>query len=255
MKTETSLNLDERFPHLTRAPIAEAVIEVRAQASTSWEEEGVAKVITEAVPDYPNVQPLKVVRHELKVEAGHLPEQTVHDLGWRGLRCETEDKLQVVQFYRDSFVFSRLQPYENWDSFYAEAMRLWRIHRSIAQPEQVERLGLRFINRIRAPQGQSFELEDYLTVAPRAPEGIDYPFVSFLHQDSFQVPGYPYGVNVIKTVQEAEGTWLILDIDVFTTQPVEVDRVERSQNLREMRWLKNKFFFSSITEKAIEEMQ
>jgi len=255
MNSTIKLHLDEQFLHLTRAPIAEAIIEVRTQASTPWEEDAISKGIKQAVPDYPVIQPLNMLRHELKVEPGQKPEQSVHDLGWRGLRCETEDKLQVAQFYRDSFVFSRLQPYENWDSFYAEAMRLWRIHRSIAKPEQVDRLGLRFINRIRAPQGQSFELEDYLTVAPRTPEGIDYPFVSFLHQDSFQVPGHPYGVNVVKTVQEAEGTWLVLDIDVFTTQSIEADQLGDSPHLQEMRWLKNKFFFSSITEKAKEEMQ
>lgn len=254
MNPKADLSLHEQFPHLENAPIVEAVIEVRAQASTPWEEDSVSQKIKRAVPDYPNAHPLKAFRHELKVEAGQAPEQTVHDLGWRGLRCETEDKLQVVQFYRDSFVFSRLQPYENWDSFYAEAMRLWRIHQSIAKPEQVDRLGLRFINRIRVPQSK-FELDDYLTVAPQPPKGTGYPFVSFLHQDLFQVPGRPYRVNMIKTIQEAEGAWLILDIDVFTTQSLEVEQVEEPRYLREMRWLKNKFFFSSITEKAKEEMQ
>jgi len=209
MNSKTNLNLDEQFPHLDHAPIVEAVIEVRTQASIPWEEDSISEKVKQEVPDYPNVQPLKVMRHELKVEAGQKPEQTVRDLGWRGLRCETEDKLQVAQFYRDSFVFSRLQPYENWDKFCKEAMRLWQIHQSIAKPEQVDRLGLRFINRIRAPQSP-FELDDYLTVAPQTPAEIDYPFVSFLHQDSFQVPGHPYRVNVVKTVQEADGTWLIL---------------------------------------------
>jgi len=254
MNSKANLNLDEQFPHLEHAPIVEAIIEVRTQAGIPWEEDSVSAKIKQAVPDYPNVQPSKIVRHEFKVESGQKPEQTVHDLGWRGLRCETEDKLQVVQFYRDSFVFSRLQPYEDWNKFCDEALRLWRIHQSIAEPEQVDRLGLRFINRIRAPQSP-FELGGYLTVAPKTPDGIGYPFVSFLHQDAFQVPDHPYGVNVVKTVQESEGTWLILDIDVFTTQSVEAGRLEESRYLREMRWLKNKFFFSSITEKAKEEMQ
>lgn len=255
MNAKAALNLGETFPHLDHAPIVEAILEVRAQASTPWEESTIATIVQQKIPDYPNVQPVQTIRHELKMEAGQKPEQKVSDLGWRGLRCETEDKLQVAQFYRDSFVFSRLQPYEDWDAFCSEALRLWTFHRSMAKPEQVDRLGLRFINRIRVPQGKSFDLDDYLTAAPQPPAGIDFPFVSFLHQDSFMVPGHPYGVNMIKTVQEAGGIWLILDIDVFTTQPVQVEEVEQSDYLRNMRWLKNKFFFSSITEKAKEELK
>ncbi|MDQ6950426.1 MAG: TIGR04255 family protein [Mariprofundales bacterium] len=250
----TFLNLDEQFPHLIHAPIVEAIVEVRTQAGIPWEENPVSEKIKKELSDYPDVQSLKMMQHELKVTAGQRPEQAVRDLGWRGLRCETEDKLQVAQFYRDGFTFSRLQPYENWDIFCKEAMRLWRCHQSIAKPEQVDRLGIRFINRIRAPQ-HPIELDDYLTAAPQAPAAIDFPFVSFLHQDSFQIPEHPYRVDVVKTVQEMAGTWLILDIDVFTTQPIDANKLEDLPYLREMRWLKNKFFFSSITEKVKGEVQ
>jgi uncharacterized protein (TIGR04255 family) len=48
------------------------------------------------------------------------------------------------------------------------------------------------------------------------------------------------------------GTGLILDIDVFTTQGFDLDESILGRRLLEMRWLKNKVFFGSITGKALQ---
>lgn len=46
-------DLQERFPHLSRAPITEAVLEVRERAQVRWEKEEISRKIAEKVPDYP----------------------------------------------------------------------------------------------------------------------------------------------------------------------------------------------------------
>jgi uncharacterized protein (TIGR04255 family) len=81
-----------------------------------------------------------------------------------------------------------------------------------------------------------------------------------MHQDTLGVPGYSYAINVIQTVQippslESEGIALILDIDVFTLQAFNLGKDAIEQRLQEMRWLKNKVFFGSITKKALERFQ
>jgi hypothetical protein len=45
---------------------------------------------------------------------------------------------------------------------------------------------------------------------------------------------------------------LILDIDVFTTKPFEQRADAIDKRLAEMRWLKNKVFYSSLTKGALE---
>ena len=45
---------------------------------------------------------------------------------------------------------------------------------------------------------------------------------------------------------------LIVDNDVFRAQLLQLDQETLTQRLQEMRWLKNKLFFSSITELALE---
>ena len=49
---------------------------------------------------------------------------------------------------------------------------------------------------------------------------------------------------------------MILDIDVFTTTPpFEAQNAVMEQRIEEMRWLKNRVFYGSITPKALEEMR
>jgi uncharacterized protein (TIGR04255 family) len=255
------IDLTESFPLLARAPIVEAVIEIRARAETPWEERAITQSVKTRLKDYPGVLSGRAVQFKMEValpsaQAGPAApgKQSVDDMGWRGLRCESADKLHIAQFNRDGFVFSRLAPYESWDQFQQEGLRLWQLHRELAQPTEVERLGLRFINRIAVKQ-DGLRLEDYLEAPPKPPRGMDLPFAGFLHHDTLSIPGYSYGINFAQTVQPPQGPeagGLILDIDVFTTQPFNLDEDKLKRHLSEMRWLKNKVFFGSITQRVLE---
>ncbi|MGH8728205.1 MAG: TIGR04255 family protein [Burkholderiales bacterium] len=250
--------MSEEFPRLAHAPIVEAVIEIRASAEAPLEEAVILERLKSRLPDYPASRSQQSIQLEFKVEPGKTPEQTIHNLGWRGLRFESADRLHIAQFNRDLFSFSRLRPYDRWNQFSAEALRLWQIYSELAQPIVVQRLGLRFINRMAVPS--EGRLEDYMQVPPQTPRGLDIPFANFLHHDTVVVPGHPYAINVIKTVQLPqvpgnESAALILDIDAYTTQPFEQSEDVLKTRLAEMRWLKNKAFFGSITQQVLKDFQ
>jgi len=253
------INLSENFPHLPRAPIVEGVIDIRAHATMAFEEESVRNAVLLRLSGYSYLDSPRAFQHDLKIEGDKPPHQTIRDLGLKGLRFQSADTKQIVQFNRDGFVYSRLEPYPDWDSFAGEGMCLWRIFKEIAQPAEINRIGLRFINRIELPQ-DNLRLDDYIKPAPEPPTNLGLPFVGFMHHDTLTVPGHPYAINLIRTIQppQAEtgkGAGLILDIDVFTTQGTKLDEDRLSRTLEEMRWLKNKAFFGSITEKALEGFQ
>src|SRR5439155_7597027 len=83
---------------------------------------------------------------------------------------------------------------------------------------------------------------------------LEWRRANFLHRDTLVVPETNYLVNVVRTVQPAEGEPasipIILDIDVFTNAPMELNDGLLQTRLTEMRWLKNKVFFASITAKT-----
>ena len=254
--TRLAIAIGEVFEHLPRAPIAEAVIDVRARASTVLEEGAPKPQLESRLGGYQFLDSQRTIEIQHKVHgAGDAPPSSVvRDLGWKGLRFQSADKRHIVQFNRDGFVFSRLEPYETWQKFHDEAMRLWKGYSELARPTDIHRIGLRYINRIQLPPNE-LRFEDYLEPAPVPPKDLGLPFHGFLHQDTLGVPGHPYAMNVTRTMQRpgaqgSAGFGLILDIDVFTAQGFELEEATLEQRLLEMRWLKNKVFFGSITPSA-----
>lgn len=245
-----AIDTSESFPHLPGAPIVEAVIHWRARSGKDLQ--GLEAPLRQALAaaNYPTMQTQREL--QFKAEVGQDGASQSHTDQWLGFRFTSDDGRQIAQFTRNGFVFSRMAPYENWDRFSTEAKRLWKIHADHAVPVEIERLGVRFINRI-APIELN-ELDRILTLAPGRPRALPLPIQEFLHRTLFAVPGHPYTVNVNQTTSPpaTEGPGLILDIDVFTTETMEIDEIAVDHRLSEMRWLKNRAFFSLLTPEAID---
>lgn len=254
-----ALNFSETFPLLKNAPIVEAVIDFRSPASVPFEEASMRERLAGKFTEYPKVVGRRLVENKFTAAAGKPPEATARDLGFIGFECRTADEKQVVQFFKEGFALSRLQPYQNWEAFVSEALRLWEIHRELSQPEEIKRIGVRFINQMSFPLPCE-RIEDYLTAAPVMPPELHLPLLStFFHQELRRIPGTPYALNVTKAMQpierEASHFTLIIDIDVFMAASLRPNDATLSEHLGKMRWLKNKAFFANLTRKAIETFQ
>ena len=253
------IDISEKFPHLSRAPIVEAIMEIRARAEGTWEEAALRTHFEPKLSGYAYLDTQRLFQHQVKMQVGQPPEQIVKDLGLKGVRFQSTDKLHIVQLNRDGFAFSRLQPYADWGEVSKEAMRLWHIYLEFARPTEVQRIGVRFINRIQL-SSREVDLDDYIQPSPQPPRALDVPFAGFMHYDTLAIPGSSYSVNVIRTIQvspqpQTRGAALILDIDVFTTQPFDLSVGVVEQRLPEMRWLKNKVFFGTITQQVLERLK
>lgn len=249
------IDISEQFEHLPCAPIVEAVIEIRARATTTWQEQTVRSELKTKLVGYSLLDSLKAVRGEFKLEPGKSPSSVLRDLGWSGDRFQSADKKQIARFSADRFAFSRLGPYQDWAQFSTEALRFWAVFRELAVPQEIGRIGLRFINRILLLSSET-QFDHYIKPAPNVPGGLPLSFAGFLQHDILETPGHPYAINVIRTLQrtmqkEGEGRSIILDIDAFTTDKPNLQDNTVSQRLAELRWLKNKIFFSSITDEAL----
>ena len=254
-----TLNIDEKFDHLSKAPVVEAVLELRCRVETEWDEVHTTKRLRELLPEFTKVESVRTVMHEVAVESGIAPVQNATDLVWTGVVMKTEDEKQIVRFERDRFSFSQLAPYPGWDTFIERALNLWTLRRAEPGHDEIARMGLRFINRIAA-RGPDEDLQKVLVAAPVKPVDFPLPIAGFLHRDMFEVPGYDYMVLTTRTIQPvasdaAAVPGLIIDIDVFTTKPATLTIEELRARLQEMRWLKNKTFFGSLTNEAKSNLQ
>jgi uncharacterized protein (TIGR04255 family) len=246
------INLKEEFPHLDKAPIVEAVLDIRVVPSVKWDEASLQAELKQRFPDFPKHEIMRETRFQLPPGK---PAPVVEDFGCVGFKLRSSDNLHIVQFNKGSFVFSRLKPYEDWEQFSREALRAWAIYCELLKPSEVRRVGLRFINRIAIKQSK-IELSDYYKYPPEPLKELNWPLSGYLHHDVMQVPETSYFVNVIKTVQNIPGEiGLLLDIDVFMENHFVYNELRIIECMEEMCWVKNKIFFGSLTEKLIQELK
>ena len=250
--SQFAINLSEEFPNLTNSPILEAVIHWEAHANKPLEQISLKDKLTNRLPEYPIIQPQYGI--EVKIEG--TPDdrsQFSQHTQWNGFRLEDNPKNYVAQFTHTGIAFSRVQSYESWENFKTEALRVCDVFVELAEPPAIRRLGVRFINRILLKQDES--ISTYLISEPYRLSGLEISPKSFFYQDTYQVSDYPYQINLVRTIQpDQSGSGrekaLIVDIDVFTNEVSSI-RENLNQQLAEMRWLKNKIFFSNITETAL----
>ncbi|MBI3860673.1 MAG: TIGR04255 family protein [Planctomycetia bacterium] len=246
------MDFNETFRHLSAAPIAEAVIQWVARAGKPLARDELQQQLADRLRDYPESQPQQKLQFEAKIGPDG-PSAHVQNDAWLGFRLTSSDQRYIAQFQRDGLIVSRLQPYENWEIFSAEAGRLWKIFVELAEPREVERLGVRFINRIDVTLSSA---RRYLSAPPKSLDRFGMPLKGFLFQSMHEVPWEPLQINVIQAIEppaiaSAGGCGLIVDIDVSTTQPLSLADDVLDDYLKKMHWLKNKAFFSLISKTAI----
>jgi uncharacterized protein (TIGR04255 family) len=255
------IDFSETFPHLSKAPIVEAVIDFRALPTVPCEQSQFEAYFKQEFTDYPAFQVHNRHNFHLKTAPTGQPEAAQPTSWWHGLAFHSSDKLRIVQCQRDGFSYSRLQPYDAWDSFAGEALSLWKKYSAFTKPIEIQRVGVRFINRIvTRPEWKN--LQDYLVNAPQALEAEALPLVGFLHNNTYFVPEHNYLINLNLALQPADGInpvpAIIVDTDVLTTNPLslaDATETKLETKLSEMRWLKNKIFFASLTSKLIESLK
>lgn len=252
--SQPCINRAENFAQLPKSPLVEAVLHIQSRPTQPIVPAELRARLDGELSGYAFSNELFECTNEFTFgKDGAQKSKAKTD--WKGLRYTSADGKQVILFNKDGFVFSRLKPYLSWDCFVKEGLAAWNVFKRVAQPDLVIRIGLRMINRVTIPIG-TFQIEDYLATAPQAPKGFDIPYQGFMHHESFALPDTPYGVTVVKTilppVKGEPGPAIVIDIDAFLTPNEMVGDETLVELLTDMRWIKNKVFFGTVTAKTLE---
>lgn len=234
------------FPHLPGAPIVEAVIHWRASPGNVLERDALKNELEGRFSGY-SLHEQQRIQAAFTASADGL-EASQHRR-WGGFRLTSADQKYVCQVTPTAVVFSRLSPYEDWSRFAGEALRFWDGFVELATPVALDRLGVRFINQIELSESE--QASDVVNEPPALPESIGLRPEAFFRQDTIALPGYPYRVNLVRAIQGPDPPLvprksLFVDIDVFTREPITVDRSAVDQHLNEMRFVKNWIFFNFV---------
>lgn len=239
--------------HLARAPITEAIIDLRIDPEVEISD-GAREEIENRVGDaYPMKQERRGFETQFRVAGGEAQPPRQRDLGLHGLFFKSEDEKDVVQFRVDGFTVNRLRPYTSWDEIYPEAIRLWDIYKSVLAVEKVTRIGVRFINHLEFDL-RNFRPDEHLTVPLVVPKGLPDEVSGFMvaftvyddeTRDSLRE------VTSLEPFPSENKVSVLLDIDAFSSDALAATSEAIPNVLSRLRDLKNTAFFGSLTETAI----
>lgn len=243
-----------KFRILSKPPIVETVIDFRSSA-TAWSEK-LKPQFTECIgPNYAKrpVEDMRQFTFELQQKPQQAPVNKVNDLGLTGFRFFSDDGGFIVQFRQDGFSCSQMSPYSGWGAAFTEAVRLWSFHREIAGTQTVERIAVRTINRMLLPTDRMAQSwKTMLNHAPSAPDG--FTAGHFLSRVWTRDPLTGIPAWIVHAFQEpaADGkSPVVLDIDVFQDKVFAANSPELLSSFEPLHQLKNRLFFTCLTEEAI----
>ena len=240
-------------PHYEKAPIAEAIIDIRLAAPDAVTLDQLTEAADTLADELPNRQPIQ--QFALGFQAG--PEgaggffNNQAQLGWRLL---PKTQARVLQLQRIGFTYSHLPPYTDWDTFSDEARRCWTAFQSVVKQPVANRVAVRMINKIPAPNAE-FAIHDYLSIYPVVPETIPATVDAMFVQLQLAMPNIFADaraiVNAASGQADPSGPHLLLDIDLFVNRLIKTDE-EIWSTLEKFGKEKDSIFESCITDKVRE---
>ena len=246
--------MSETFPHLSKAPIIEAVIDLRTALALTFNVEKLQEAHAAIRQDYPQMKTQRGWIGQMMQAAGKPPTQAIRDLGVTGYEFSSADGKYVAQFRRDGFSFSRLAPYTSWEDVFGRAAALWKLFCELSQPIEVSRIAVRTINRILLPVPVS-DLSKYLTAPPSVPPGTPNELLGFLTQLFVTDRTTSIVSNIIQTIGQGPREThvpIILDTDVHLERPFQPADPALLKQFDALRHMKNLIFFKSLTPQIIE---
>jgi uncharacterized protein (TIGR04255 family) len=240
--------------HYQKAPITEAILDLRVEPVAGLRVDTLESAGDGEKDVYPDRKPLVmgtgylVWSEQVSATASSSP---------LGTRFASTDGKAIWQARLDGFTFSRLAPYDRWESFRDEARRLWKIYRDRVQSSPIKRVALRYINRFDIPCDR-LKFEDYFRTYPQvSPEFRDEPVGLLLH---LKFPQRDLLAEVLINqviVPPAIATVrsVILDLDLYRAESVPDEDEPLWKLFEDLHVRKNQLFEACITDRARELIQ
>jgi uncharacterized protein (TIGR04255 family) len=158
-------------------PIEEVVCEIHFVQNDSWEPTHTGLIYSELEEDFPERDQSKAygISHRNQEGEPSVPEIKTQERA----QFKSEDGNSLIQVSPHFLSANRLRPYESWAEFLPIVESGLGAYESQVSPEGIERVSLRYINRIELDEDE-IDLKEYFNFGIRIGEGVPEDFFSFV---------------------------------------------------------------------------
>lgn len=241
----------------THPPITESVIEIRM--NNTVHQDDLQKIAAKLNKNY---YPDKKENIEINFSLEFNPENGKQTSSIRpqqtGYRLASVDQTDIAIIAPQVLTIARLAPYPGWDKFHEKMTSAWKIWKRIVKAQDINRIGVRYINRIDIPtNGKEYiHIQDYMNLNANIPVFSEYPMTNYLVQITIPTSNPLWIANIASFIHQPSvliGTIsLMLDIDVYSIEKPPLDDKGLILRLNEARELKNLIFKQCITPRTAE---
>lgn len=232
------------YPHLSRAPITEAILDLTIPGKPGDSLEWVVAFATAVKDRYPRAQDVRWFEAMLGFRPGAFEQE--HRENVVGRIWWNDAHTRAVQARVTGFSINQLRPYGSGDEMIATARDLWPVFVEHLNPERVVQIGLRYINRIELPEIVDFDdhFQTFLRLGPNLPQRLG----NFLTRAEI-----PFGDDRHAVILQTKGpdvdgkATVIMDITAVTTRHYAPGDETLWQEVEVLRDVKNACFFGSLT--------
>lgn len=238
--------------HYENAPITEALIDIKVNANPALAIDTLNDAVALLSQEYPHKSELNTAQVAIKLDQAALTAQAENT--HVGYLLKSKDEKHTCQLTTYGCTISRIAPYKNWDDLKLEAEKLWNIYKNITHPLVINRIAVRYINRLDIPLPFD-DFKDFLKTSPDIAPGLPQALSNFFMQ--LVVPLEDIDGNLIFNQAIAspvlpQTVAIMLDVEVFKLVSMSALSDELWRTLENLRLKKNEVFEASITDKARE---
>lgn len=151
-------------------PIVEALCEFHFEPDPDWDMTIPGLFYDEVKQDYPHKRQQMGIGFQMTPNEKGVA-QNIGPLPPK-IQFVTDDETEMIQVSQNLLVINKLKPYSTWNEFKGMIKRGCDTFYDIAHPKGIQRIGLRYINKIEMPYNEgsdNIQLEDYFHIYPEAP--------------------------------------------------------------------------------------
>jgi uncharacterized protein (TIGR04255 family) len=163
--------MNSGYPTYPNPTITEAVCDIRFRLpqEKEWKPSLPGELFKHIQDEYPEMEP--VLEMGLQFEFGPLGTGTKFVPQRQKVRFKHGTRPLILQLAEDSLSISTLPPYQGWEVMRRDVLAAWQRVEEVLQPEVINHIGLRYINRIEKETEQD-RLDTWLVANDYIPVGI-----------------------------------------------------------------------------------